>query len=619
MRSCLFRFILQVDESISEGDISFMETVAAIVIQTAIRRMLAIRVLEKMLQDITATEDAPHLGALPRQCFVTFPPESAQPFEPFFESDDAQHLKPSPSSDGKQHTMPVPSENAQHRCELETVPSEIERKLGAASTEDEMNLEPVPCHMYDVATILIQSTFRGWWVRDSLNVDHFCACRIQRAYRAYRARMIFIFDIYRTVVIQSLWRRKLALRKAETLRIAREKSVMFDIYRAVIIQSLWRQKLAKKEVENLRMEKMDRERSFMFDVYRAVIVQSLWRRKLALRKAEQLRNEGRTRDVFLTGSWLFDQDLIRTVQNDAAVTIQSQWRVYVAQREYLDCLVSVILLQSVARKWLAKQRVSSISIDNVFSDEAPEDHHGSQNQLGITAAQGENGGLTEEVVLNDAQEEQAAIPSDIHRQCPDQVHRSTSTEFKLIEDRDEQQWVKVSDSYDEETLVQSVALSLNSNARTEVSKLSADEVIELFIHMSMNKDAGRVTPLRMESPVSGSMQEVPAAVNVQRRSRPASVNSNSAVCGEGKVKVDPNSGRPPRKEKKEESNVKHEDTMTREMVQEVNEVDRANAKMSGSASNFWKSKDRGNASKALQKRRGVKPLEKEKKAPGWFS
>ena len=64
--------------------------------------------------------------------------------------------------------------------------------------------------MYELAAIDIQSAFRGWWVRDSLNVDHFCATRIQSQFRAYRCRMDFFYDIYRIIVVQSIWRRRQA-------------------------------------------------------------------------------------------------------------------------------------------------------------------------------------------------------------------------------------------------------------------------------------------------------------------------------------------------------------------------------------------------------------------------
>lgn len=195
------------ESMISEfSEFGFMEAVAAIVIQTAVRRMLAINSIEKMLHK----------------------------------------------------TYPL----------------------------DEEQFETMAVYMQDLATIQIQAAFRGWWVRDSLNVDHFCARRIQRAYRSYRTRVSFIFDVYRIIIVQSIWRGKIARDEAKQLRRVRMSQSLTPCWQSSKVRHFLKEKAA--------------------------------------------------------------------IEDAAAVVIQSRWRAYDAHMIYLYNLSSIMVIQSIARRWLTK-------------------------------------------------------------------------------------------------------------------------------------------------------------------------------------------------------------------------------------------------------------------------
>lgn len=144
-----------------------------------------------------------------------------------------------------------------------------------------------------MAAIKIQSAFRGFWVRDSLNVDHFCATMIQKWYRRHHQRHHYFADLSRIILVQSIWRRS----------IAREHAAFF-LGSVITVQSLFRSYSARKK---------------------------LYSGLTCLRKDTM-----------------------------AAVVIQSQWRTYACECNFIRDLVDILIVQSVVRTWLARRHLSSL-------------------------------------------------------------------------------------------------------------------------------------------------------------------------------------------------------------------------------------------------------------------
>jgi hypothetical protein len=112
----------------------------------------------------------------------------------------------------------------------------------------------VALDFYALAAIQIQAAFRGWWVRDCLAVDNFCAILIQKTYRGSRCRNY----LHRVVKVQSVCRRWMAIDAAVT-----------RIYCIVRIQAIVRGALVRKRM--------------MFDFLEnyhaaATTIQTFWRR-----------------------------------------------------------------------------------------------------------------------------------------------------------------------------------------------------------------------------------------------------------------------------------------------------------------------------------------------------
>ena len=155
-------------------------------------------------------------------------------------------------------------------CERYSAVLKIQRFLRAAVMERERNqrliLQQTAHQFYDLAAIQIQAAWRGWWVRDCINVEAYCASTIQRAFRSYWARLNYKFDLYRIIVAQSVVRKYLA-----RSRLCREQKA------AILIQSQWRICMAKDKVMNT-----------LADI---LIVQSVCRRHLVNEKVRVGQNE----------------------------------------------------------------------------------------------------------------------------------------------------------------------------------------------------------------------------------------------------------------------------------------------------------------------------------------
>jgi len=261
----------------TDPDLSFIHSVAAIVIQTAVRRFLAeIAAVERMYAVQVLQNAVRHWMAQRHNLY---------------------YYRSSPGFENGYSYGP-------------TMPSEYPSPRKQVTFRDDFT------PLYDFAATEIQRCFRGWWVRDGLEVDHFAAATIQRVFRGWWVR----------------------------------EGLALDDYCAVEIQRMVRGHLCRM--------------SYIYDLYCIIVVQSVVRRYIAFyTSAVRLANIIYIQAIYR--GYRVRADLMRYVmhgQEVAATLIQAQWRCYDAQMNYINTLADILIAQSVIRRWLVLRRVKAIKV-----------------------------------------------------------------------------------------------------------------------------------------------------------------------------------------------------------------------------------------------------------------
>jgi hypothetical protein len=161
-----------------------------------------------------------------------------------------------------------------------------ENKVNVETSED------VAFDFFALAAIQIQSAFRGWWVRDCLGVDNYCATMIQKTYLGYHCRKQFTINLYRVIVVQSICRRWLAMDDAVT-----------RIYCIVRIQAFARGSLVRNRMKFRALE--------------------------------------------------------NNVYDAAAIMIQTQWRSFWCEMNFLRAYEDILVVQSIVRGWITRRLIRS--------------------------------------------------------------------------------------------------------------------------------------------------------------------------------------------------------------------------------------------------------------------
>jgi hypothetical protein len=196
-------------------------------------------------------------------------------------------------------------------------------------TDDETSPQKSFSAFYELAAVLIQSMWRGFWVRDMLDVDIYCATLIQKSCRGFLCRSRYHEDMGRIVLVQSWWRRN----------IARDQAAI-TLAHAIIIQSVYRCHRIRKLVREYRAtEAREKQRKL------AMQFQSGFRQQ----KARQISKEGRADKA---------HELKRVEM--AATVIQTRWRTFVSEAKFIRDLVDILIVQAIVRRWLACHRVARI-------------------------------------------------------------------------------------------------------------------------------------------------------------------------------------------------------------------------------------------------------------------
>jgi len=261
----------------SDPELSFVHAVAAVVIQTTIRRFLAELVAEERRYAVKVIQSAVFNWMNRR----------------FSQQEQLYHIDYAPMS---HYSVTVPqtrTKRVMFEDEYEDVShfaaTEIQRCFRGWLARDTLEVD-------DYAATTIQRVFRGWWMRETMEVDRFCATEIQRIVRGHLCRMNYIYDLYCITVAQSVCRRFLAFNKS-AVRLANVLYIQ-AIYRGYRVRS----ELSRYVVEGHEV---------------------------------------------------------------AATLIQTQWRSYDAQMNYINTLADILIVQSVARRWLTlrRQEVKNLNIN----------------------------------------------------------------------------------------------------------------------------------------------------------------------------------------------------------------------------------------------------------------
>ena len=191
-----------------------------------------------------------------------------------------------------------------------------------------------------IAATKIQAAFRGWIERDSLDDEHYCATEIQRIVRGYLGVLHYEDDLCRIIIVQSIVRRNFAIDKA-----------IDKITSILAIQSLWRGFTTRRELSVLATaaskiqtiwRRFSAQLRYQFDLVDIIIVQSVVRRWRATRQVKYMKMK------HLGG---------------CAVIIQAKWRCYYRSMTYLHTIADILIVQSVIRRWIAFKKYPRLLLD----------------------------------------------------------------------------------------------------------------------------------------------------------------------------------------------------------------------------------------------------------------
>ncbi|CAB9529208.1 myosin, heavy chain [Seminavis robusta] len=295
---------------------------------------------------------------------------------------------------------------------------------------------------YDLAAIQIQSVFRGWWVRDSINVDHYCSTLIQKAFRGFRDRISFDYDVYRVILVQSIWRRNIAIRK--TYRhfslIIKLQAICRGILVRKAVSGMLTLSRRGKARRNSSRKSNERRRSSDKPSH----TRASYEKAKAQKKPPPYLNRAQTRPF---GPSCMEEARIWHV---GAIIIQTYWRSYVGRICYFQSLADVVLVQSVIRRWLTRRRFAGAIRQRGAYQSWPTRNQPQQVQSKPSSGSAVSSrfvkfesfdsrnvsslGADESVPFRNMSEEDAdQFPSPIPTRLPNQPHQHQSQQHRQVE------------------------------------------------------------------------------------------------------------------------------------------------------------------------------------------
>ena len=218
------------------------------------------------------------------------------------------------------------------------------------------------------AATRIQRVFRGFWLRDSLEVDRYCATEIQRVVRGWLQRRSYIYDLYCIIVAQSVSRRYLAFYES-AVRLANIFYIQ-AIYRGYKVRSDLRlygvdfcihrhcRKLHQNSPEPSARRPAPHQRSKRTQNVPKPIARRPVPERIVHSEEEILASAILIQAVFR--GFRVRYELYRFVRNGqeiAATIIQTSWRRYDAEMNFINHLADVLIVQSIGRRWLVRKKL----------------------------------------------------------------------------------------------------------------------------------------------------------------------------------------------------------------------------------------------------------------------
>lgn len=182
-------------DSEANPDLGFIHTVAAVVIQTAVRRFLAEIAVEERLYAVNVIQTAICNWMALMNRNPRFSSNSV-----FYEIRDEQvHAAHNWDETVHDPNQPISRQIPPRRKKSVMFEDDYNKFRNFAATEiqrcyrgwwarDGLEVDRF-------AATTIQRLFRGWWAREALEVDHYCAVEIQRIVRGHLSRMSYIYDL----------------------------------------------------------------------------------------------------------------------------------------------------------------------------------------------------------------------------------------------------------------------------------------------------------------------------------------------------------------------------------------------------------------------------------------
>ncbi len=240
------------------------------------------------------------------------------------------------------------------------------------------------------------SVQRARELKSHLGQRNAAATIIQSYFRRYLSSTTYAFTQANIISCQSIWRRRLAIRKLKGMRRVAAATIIQSTFRKhitmsnyiftlsdiIICQSVWRRKLAMMQVDVMRrnvaattIQSTFRRHismsTYFFTLLDIIICQSVCRRYLAIRKAEYKAKERISAVVIqtLVRRWISNKILeekklrkaIRIEQmNQASVSIQKIVRGRIAYFDFVLTMVSIITCQSSVRRWRSKRELNEL-------------------------------------------------------------------------------------------------------------------------------------------------------------------------------------------------------------------------------------------------------------------